>query len=389
MITLTQLANYFEEGLNKTLNNPEIQFKIWSEAGEYQKPFREGNIVTHYINGNLKTSTSANDANDLIMGVNGLSLEFAIETQMPRTNGKQTSEELAKIKEGQYPFISYITSAINKFFSTAQTMSLEDTDGTEFSISWLAGTAVTGDVDIRPNIGQSILFTVYIEITFGAGGISSKSVKVYINDSLVPIKAIRHGRSPLLERDVYAGKLISKSIVTSTAFSIDVEFPANKDTAAKACLDYLFGGEPNVAHFVSVQFGDVQEQLYLMTLNTVQTAVQGISIAGITASLIEVTENILAINVPNGFQVGKFTFTTSNAQELTFTPSEDCLAYVAGQAVKLTGGNAQTVALDHSAMQYDNENNVYAVYIITNKAVSITSASASYETLSGVRNGRR
>ena len=38
MITLTKLANYFEEGLNKTLNNPEIQFKIWADAGKFQKP---------------------------------------------------------------------------------------------------------------------------------------------------------------------------------------------------------------------------------------------------------------------------------------------------------------------------------------------------------------
>ncbi len=381
MITLTKLANYFEEGLNKTLNNPEIQFKIWADAGKFQKPFREGNSITHYVNGNLKTSTSANDANDLVMGVNGLSLEFAIETQMPRTNGTQTAEELAKIKEGQYPYISYITSAINKFFSTAQVTFLKDDDATEFSISWLAGTAVTGDVDIRPVIGQSILFTVYIEITFVAGGVSSRLVKVYIDDSPVPIKAIRHGRSPMLERDVYAAKLISKNVATSTAFSIDVEFPANKDTATKACLDYLFKGEPNVAHFVNVKFGDMQEQLYLMTLNTVQTAVQGISIAGITASLIEITENILAINVPDGFQVGKFTFATSDAESLTFTPSEDCLAYIAGQAVKLTGGNAQTITLEPSAMQCNYENGVYEVYLITNKAVSISSASATYENI--------
>ncbi len=381
MITLTKLANYFEDGLNKTLNNPEIQFKIWADAGKFQKPFREGNSITHYVNGNLKTSTSANDANDLVMGVNGLSLEFAIETQMPRTNGTQTAEELAKIKDGQYPYISYITSAINKFFSTAQVTSLKDEDGTEFSISWLAGTAVTGDVDIRPVIGQSILFTVYIEITFVAGGVSSRLVKVYIDDSPVPIKAIRHGRSPMLERDVYAAKLTSKNVATSTAFSIDVEFPANKDTATKVCLDYLFKGEPNVAHFVDVEFGDLQKQLYLMTLNTVQTAAQGISIAGITASLIEVTENIFAINVPDGFQVGKFTFATSDAESLTFTLSEDCLAYVAGQAVKLTGGNAQTITLEPSAMQFNYENGVYEVYLITNKTVAISSASATYENI--------
>lgn len=381
MITLTKLANYFEEGLNKTLNNPEIQFKIWAEAGEHVRAMRDGNTVIHLINGNLRTSTSANDANDLVMGVNGLSLEFSVPVKPPRTNAKQTEEDLAKIKDGQYPFVTYIVNAINGYFQKAQSFSMPDESGVNFSVSYQAGTAVTGEVGLSSQLDNYVLVSVYIEVYFIEGGVSSKLVKVYIDDSPVPIKAIRHGRSPMLERDVYAAKLTSKNVATSTAFSIDVEFPANKDTATKVCLDYLFKGEPNVAHFVDVEFGDLQKQLYLMTLNTVQTAAQGISIAGITASLIEVTENIFAINVPDGFQVGKFTFATSDAESLTFTPSEDCLAYVAGQAVKLTGGNAQTITLEPSAMQFNYENGVYEVYLITNKTVAISSASATYKNI--------
>lgn len=381
MIKLTKLANYFEEGLNDTLNNPEIKFHIWADAGKYDKPFRSGNEITHYIVGNLRTGTSAKDANDLAMGVNGLVLDFLIGTEAPRTNATQTEEELQEIKEGQYPYISYITSAINKFFSTAQVVSLKDDDGTEYSISWLAGTAITGGVDIRSQIGSSIEFTVYIDVTFVAGGVSSRSVRVYIDDSITPIpmKAIRHGRSPMLERDVYADDLTSKSVATSTAFSIDVEFPANGDTATKVCLDYLFRGKLNEVHFVNVKFGEVKERLYLMTLNTVQAAAQGMSIVGITASFIEATPNVLLINVPEGFQVGKFIFQTSEAESLTFTPSVDCLAHVAGKTMKLTGGKAQTVALEPSVMEYDFEKKDYEVYLITNKAVSISAASATYE----------
>lgn len=383
MINLTKLANQFEEGLNKTLNNPQIQFKIWSDAGKFQRPWREGNTITHFINGNLRTSTSANDANDLVMGVNGLALEFGIPTKIPRTNGTQTEEDLAKIKDGQYPFITYITSAINKYFLTAQVALIKDDEGTEFAVSWIAGTAITGDVDIRADIGESILFTVYIDITFAEGGISSKSVKVFIDDSSIPIKALRYGRSPMLERDIYANKLISKSIATSTAFSVDVEFPANNDAATKACVDYLFDGTPNVAHFVNVQFGNIKEQLFLMTLNSVQTAIEGVSIAGITASLIELTDNIEAINFPAEFQLGKFKFLTLTSGTINFTPSDDCYAYIAGQAIKLTGGKSQTVTFKPSDMLCDYEDAVYNVFMITSKAISITAASAPFEIITG------
>ncbi len=381
MITLTKLANYFEQGLNATLNNPEIKFKIWADAGEYLKPYRDGNTVTNYINANLRTSTSANDANDLVMGVSGLTLEFGIETKAPRTNATQTAEELQKIKDGQYPYIAYITSAINKYFQNSQVVSLEDNDGVEFSISWLAGAAITGDVQVRSWIGESIIFTVYIEITFVEGGVSSKSVKAYIDDKTIPIKAIRHGRSPMLERDVYAGNLISKSVATSTAFSVDVEFPANKDAATQACIDYLISGKPNVAHFVDIKFGDISEGLYYMTLNTVQTAVQEISIAGVTASFIEVVEESAALNVPDNFQIGRFNISNSNATSITFTPSVDCLAYVAGQALKLTGGQAQTVTVELSSMQYNDDKGVYEVYLITDRAVTISAASAQFEVI--------
>lgn len=80
MISLKELSNRFESGLNaelKTvLKSEEIQFKIWAEAGQFQKPLRDGNTITYFINGNLRTSSSANDANDLVMGVNGLTLDL-------------------------------------------------------------------------------------------------------------------------------------------------------------------------------------------------------------------------------------------------------------------------------------------------------------------------
>ncbi len=381
MITLTKLANYFEDGLNKTLNNPEIQFKIWADAGKFQKPFREGNSITHYVNGNLKTSTSANDANDLVMGVNGLSLEFAIETQMPRTNGTQTAEELAKIKDGQYPFVTYIVNAINGYFQKAQSFSMPDESGVDFSVSYQAGTAVTGEVGLSSQLDNYVLVSVYIEVYFIEGGISSKDVKVYFDNSTVPFMAVRHGRTPVVDGDVYAGKLVTKNIITSTAFAIDIDFPANADEFTKACVQYLLDGEPNTAHFVKVVFGELDEKLYFMTLNTVQTSAQGISIAGGSASLMEVVENPLAGNLSAGFQLGKFKVESSQVTSITFAVSKACNAFIAGNALELAEGS-QTVNVTPSDIVYEENNDcAYYVYLITDKAVTVTATSAPFETV--------
>ncbi|AWW06102.1 MAG: hypothetical protein [Caudoviricetes sp.] len=378
MITVKQLAKYFEQGLNKTLNNPEIQFKIWAEAGEYKKPERDGNVITHYILGNLRTSASANDATDLVMGVNGLSLDFKVPIVPPRTNATQTATELQKIKDGQYPFLTYITNAFNNYFQKAWADTLYDQSGAKYSVGFQAGVALTGNAEIAVQYGQSVDFNVYIEVYFIQDGINSKDVKIYFDGELVPYKALRFGRTPVLEQDIKSTSLVSKSIVTSTAFAIDIDFPANEDAATNSAIKYLLKGEPNVAHFITLEFGEVGKETYLMTLNTAQPSMQGISVPGVSASFIEVSDNVLTVNVPNGYQIGKFNFTSSDIAELTFTVSADCMAYIAGSAKKLAAGTENKIKMDLSAFGYNEANGNYGIYLITDKAVTVTNSSATF-----------
>lgn len=389
MITTKQLAELFENDLNAELNNPEIKFKIWAEAGEYKRPVRDGNTIVHEILGNLSVSTSANDAADIVMGVNGLSLDFKIPIKPPRTNATQTAEELQKIKDGQYPFLQYIVNAINGYFQSAKSVFITDGSGDEYSVSFQAGTAITGNVELAACYGQNVDFNVYIEVYFIKGGVNSKDVKILFDGQIVPYQSIRYGRAPMLEQDVGAGNLVSKSIVTSTAYSVDLVFPANNDKATRSVINYLLSGEPNVARFVTVKLGSINEEIYLMTLNTVQTSSQGITVTGLTVSLIEVTDSIDAISVPSGYQLGKFMFNTSDAASVTITASIDCLAYISGSVVKLTAGEATAVKIDSTAFEYDNANDKYSVLVITDKAVNLTAAGADFEIIKEASSGEK
>lgn len=365
MITVKQLSEVFEYGLNTVLNNSEIQFKIWAEAGEHERSHREDNTVTYFINGNLRTSTSANDANDLVMGVNGLSLEFAVPIQQPRTNATQTAEDLAKIKDSQYPFITYITNAINGYFQKAQAIILTDGNGIDFSVGFQAGTVTPGGVDLASVLGNYLPVSVYIEVYFVQGGVNSKDVKVTFDNSPIPFQATRYGRTPVTERDVYAGNLVSKNVITSSAFAIDVDFPVTDDAATQACINYLLSGEPNVAHFVNVKFGNLNEQLFLMTLNTVQVSAQGIAIAGASASLMEVVDNISAINLPEGLELNKFTFNNSDVATVQFNATENCYFYCTGKTYSLEAGESIDIPLSPANFEYDENSGEYFVYYIT------------------------
>lgn len=390
MITLTQLADEFSNGLNEILKElkPNMSFKIWAEAGEY-KPFRRsGNTVTFYINGNLQTTNGANEANNLIMGINGLSLSFAVPIKEPRTSAKQTSEELSEIRDGQYPFVQDIIEVINRYFQKAQATIMYDGEGKKFSIAYRAGSAVTGAVDLVPELGKVIEVSSYIEIYFIEGGLSSKDVIVYFDNSIVPFTAVRHGRTPVVDSDVYSGKLVSKNLITSSAIALDIDFPLNADALTSACIDYLLNAEPNVAHFVNAVFGDMGQKLFLMTLNVFQSSATGINVSGGSVSLMEIIEDVDAVNIPVGYQLGRFKLANSEEQTLTFTVSDKCNAFIAGNASEMQG--EQTVNVSPYNMvseELTDGTSEYYVYLLTDRNLHISESSAPFTIIKEAQNG--
>lgn len=379
MITLTQLANYFENGLNETLNNTEIQFKIWADAGEYKKPVREGNVVVYSILGNLQTVASSNSSISIPMGVSELSLDFMIPIELPKTNGTQTEKELAEIKNGQYPFVEYITEAVNTYFGRPHALILPDNGNAWYSVAYQGSGAITGVVGLLPNVGKALQFSVSIEVYFIEGGVNSQNVKLTIDGQAVPYLSVRISRAPVVERDVYSGENKSKCIVSSTAFAIDVDYPCSINSSpTEEGLKYLTEGEPNTVHFVLVEWGQLAKKLYLMTDNISQASSQDISVAGISGSFIEVADNQAYFNVPDAYLVGKFEFSDSINKTLTFTVSADCDTYIPGVGAVSRQSGAQSVTLTDGSFEYDYESDKYYVNFIASKNVAISGSSVPF-----------
>lgn len=372
MITLEQIAQYFEDGLNTVYNNKNIKFAIAANAGIVRKAFREQNNITSFITGSLTVNSSSNDANLLVMGANGLTLQFAIPAKRPRTTPKQAAAELQKIRDGQYPFVNEVLKAINDYFENAQSFILTDGQN-EYSLAFQAGVSIADGTTIEDGIGECVMAYASITLYFIEGGIISKDIQVTIDGERIPFQVLHAGRSSERSRDVYTEKYISKSIVSSTAFSLDVQFPTNADTATQETLSFLLDGTPNEAHFVTVKYGvNAEENIYLMTFDNVVTNAQGVTISGATAAFIEVVEITDALNFPDQYQVGRFIFSNSAAKSITFNLSEECTYYIGGVTGKGTG--AQTVALTPDDFVYNEERDRYFVYLITSQTVEVTSS---------------
>lgn len=371
MIQLTQLAELFENGLNQTYGNPEIKFHIWSDVGKFDKPYRSGNTITRYITGNLRSSSSANDANLLVMGTNDLYLDFSIPLKRPRTNAGQNSEELQAIQNGQYPFVQEIKSVFDSYFQEAKSVILSDGQD-DYSVSFSAGVSVSGVADIVSQFGQNVTASIYIQLYFVKGGTISKDVQVMFDNVLIPYQHVGIARANVMQRDVCVNYLISKGISSSSAFSIDLNFPSNADNTTQELVDFLLSGEPNSAHFVNVKWGKTGEKLYLMTSDNVNADAQGVTIAGISVALIEVIGNAQMLSLPQPFQSGKFEFQNTSETELTFTISAPCNAFIAGNAYQWEAGQ-HTVTLDSNEYDYEASADKFYIYLVTDKKVTVTS----------------
>ena len=377
MVSLLQIAQMIEQGLTAQLDDPNIDFKVWANAGELSKSLRTANTVQSYIQGTLRSSSSSNEANILSMGYNGLTLDLSVPLQAPKTLSTQTAQDLQRISDSQYPFISLIASTIDAYFSIANVFQLTDENGTQYTISMQAGRAITGNVDIAATLGNNLIITVFIGLYFLEGGVSARNVILTIDGVRVPLSSVTIGRANRMTNDVYQNSTTVKNMSSATALSIDFAFPANSDNTTSQAFLSLLDGQPNVAHFVELSIGTQYDGHYLMMFDNLNIAAQGVQFAGVTGSLVEVIGDAQFINVPDYIQVGRFTYdNTYSAQSLGFiAPAK---IWCAGQFEDGTAGGTIGISLMPSDYVYSQTNAKYYVYMFSLGAVTVSDASAPF-----------
>ena len=384
MISLTQLATTFQNGLNTLLAQiPEVgnvEFQIWATAGQDTAPYREGNSVTEYIPASLRISSSANEAAALVMGVNGLVLEFAVPVKQPKTQASQTAQDLQRVVNYQYPFLDTVINVINSYFQIAQNISLTDESGTVYSIGLRAGTTISGAVDLASVVGECVYVTVYIECTFVEGGVNSKAVIFTMDGQSVPYQSFNYARSSQLSSDVYSTATNVTNTGTATALSVEFSFPANSDTATNSMFNYILFGGPNTAHFVELQSGtinsgaDILSGSYVMTVESAKAAAQGVTIVGLSCAMVESVDDVEMLNFPDTFyQIGYFEFSAPvSVISLSFTELQHapCWALI-GRTLRTAAGYIDQ-QLTPDDFVYDEETGIYYLYIVTLGAATIT-----------------
>lgn len=418
MITVAAIASYFENALNALIPSGEnYQFKIWAEAGNFLKPYRvpNTNTVVYPINGQLSVNSSAVTPNALVMGVNGLTLEFLVPTQPPKASPAQPDSELAPVQDNQLYFIQQVSKILLKYFVRPINDTMTDENGDSFSMAIYSGVSISGVIDQFAHVGEAMPMSVSITLNFAQGGINGLSINVYMDGEQIPYLTFDPSRSAQLTTDLQSNATVQKHLSTSTAYGIQFTCPSTiANTATMAVYDYIASSVPtNEAHFVEVEWGEERDDIYLMLFTSANATVRGAEFAGLNANMGEAYQNEEYFSFPASFTVGTFTSATSSATSLSFTLSATFTVtyaqnatvpesypfyyYIGGTAYKLTatlstttaGADNTTVAtfavtqaitatLNASDYAYNDDSNNYTVYLIASQQITVTNVSAGF-----------
>lgn len=376
MISINELAEKFENGLNEQLSDPNIRFRIWGSAGETEDVSRSGNEVTEFIYGTLVRTSSANDASTIEMGANTLVLDLFVPIKRPRVSANGTP--LPRIVQGQYPFLDNIIQTVDEYFKLATTFGYpQNPTGDEpvYSIGLSAELTVTGTVDILPVIGNGVLISVNIDLWFVEGGLNARAVEIYIDGGgtafSVPFQNVQFGSSNALISDVKSGEQRNKSFASATAVTFSATLPATVQAFTETLSEFIFEPVPNEVHFVSVTIAG-NTRRYLMLIDSPNAAAQQVANIGLTVNFIEVTDDAEIMSIPSNYRIGRFTVASSSVTSLSFSVSGSPrpIFYIAGKVYSGTG--YQTIQLSENDIVYDEEEDEYYVYLITVTGVSVT-----------------
>lgn len=377
MIGINDLAEMIENGLNQKFGEENIKFRIWGSAGENQRLERIGNTVTEYIYGTLVRTSSANDASTIEMGANTLVLDLFVPIKRPMVAVNTTP--LPRIVQGQYPFLDKVIETVDSYFKLATHFQYPETPSegeTVYSVGMNAELSTTGTVELLPIVGNGVLISVGIELLFVESGVNARTVTIMIdgNAVTVPYQSVQFGASAVRSSDVRAGEARSRGYDSATAVSFSLTFPATNQAFTQTLLDFIFDPIPNQVHFVTVSV-EGKTNSYLMLLDSPNASAQQVANIGLTVNFTEAIGDAEIMNVPSSYRTGRFPVPSSADDSLTFSITE-CTFYIVGNAYASSG--EQTVALRPQDIVYDEDDDEYYVYLITDRTVTVSGSAIEW-----------
>ena len=219
--------------------NTNFLFLIHADTGEYAIPSREGNDITRYINGELTVTSSSLAGYD--EATSSASIETRLELIVPMLSRQKSNNAL----------LNAVRLHISEALRYADKTYVE-IEGQTYLQLVTFDFAATGSRTQLPGVGDAIGLSMYITFSYVFTGISSESVKLFLNPdgeddgTLIPYAKLGIARKLTSESNVQSDSgmtpPISKSLPVSSVLTINFDALARLAAFDTAARNYRLNG---------------------------------------------------------------------------------------------------------------------------------------------------
>lgn len=281
MIELKEIAREIETALNN--NGYGLNFAIFTDAAEYKNAFKSRTEKKLFTNGLIRVGVSSIvPTQGLTVATQDCTIEFGVQLFNAADDEKTISDHRA---------------VLDAYFQNYRVdpMYEKDADGNivkTYAVSSLYSFANTGTVEIRPNLGTSLTFSVNASFAYIENGLNSLNCTFELDGIKIPYSSARITKTPTPQSDAFSdSKGRAESVNVSFVRSFDFQMPAQsspeKNGIGEIIIGQLLGDDLNAAHKLVVTLGDRVPETFDVIFAETNMSFEGINNAGHTLALIE------------------------------------------------------------------------------------------------------
>lgn len=235
MIQLQTLAKKINTDLVDTTiitERGDYKFFVVADTADYKRAEREGNKVTVFINGNL-ILTSSNVESTQAGSVNA-TIGTRLDLLVPVLDGND--------EDGNKQLVEDVRAILDDYFSTNGEGNISDGTKT-FYYGYQYNIAVSGARAMLPEVGDSFIFSIDISYYFIENGVSSKAIKLKIDNDNVDYLTLGISRNTTQESDTPSDTQngAAENVDLATVFAINVTMPMILSNYMNKVVAYALG----------------------------------------------------------------------------------------------------------------------------------------------------
>jgi hypothetical protein len=256
MITFYQLCDHLSNIFNELIQNGEglwfggrkYKLIMQKDAGRYQKPKREGNTVTRFLNAYAHIINQQNDTSvdGTTNSVYQLQIDIAVPIDDIKTNLDMTGTVMSDIEQVRAILDAYLAANTNAF--------MLDDDGGVYSYTQKSSVGRSVERGNLPYIGDAVIFSIFTNWTFIQNGSPSRLITATLDGEPLPYASIAINREAATEMAIPSNSVTpdAKALATGTTLSVTLQMPTKLGGACQIFTRALLEGTTNVAHVLTL-----------------------------------------------------------------------------------------------------------------------------------------